>query len=195
MTVPVFPVALIRTLKRNLASSSAVLTSPFTGTQQVQDWGGRWWEYSFDIAILHGQQGRMLSAFLAALGGPVGTFLFSDPSIINPTGIGAPAVNGAGQTGNILVTDGWSTAGLKAGDFFQLGADAQTRLYQITEDVVPAGGAATIKFVPALRISPADNAPLVVAQPQVLLRLTGPAPADVSRFDKYEFSLTAREAI
>lgn len=195
MTVPMFPVPLINTLSRRLATAAAVVASPFTGTQQVQDWGGAWWEYEFQMAILHGQNGRLLSAFLAALKGPVGTFLLADPSIYNASGVGAPAVNGAGQTGGTLVTDGWSATGLKAGDFFQLGADSQTRLYQLTADVVPASGAATLQFVPPLRSSPADNALLEVAAPKVQLRLTSAVPAMVSRFDKYEFSISAREAI
>ncbi len=195
MTVPVFPVPLIRSLSRRLAVAAAVVTSPFTGTEQVQDWGGAWWEYDLQMAILHGAQARALSAFLAGMRGPVGTFLLADPSIYNPTGVGVPLVNGAGQTGSSLVTDGWTAPGMKAGDFFQLGSDTQTRLYQLTADVVPAAGAATVQFVPALRTSPADNQALVIAAPQVRLRLTSAVPATVTRFDRYEFTMTAREAL
>jgi hypothetical protein len=104
-------------------------------------------------------------------------------------------VNGANQTGNSLVTDGWGTRRMQAGDFFSLGAGSSLRLYQLTADVVPSGGNATLQFVPALRSSPADNAALNVVNPGVLLRPTGPIPAQIGLADLYRFSLSAREAI
>lgn len=195
MTVPVLPVQLIRSVTRRLAVAAAATQSPFTGTQQVQDWGGAWWEYDLEMGIMQGRNGRLMSAFLAALKGPVNPFLLTDTSIYNGTGLGTPLVNGAGQTGQTLITDGWSATGLKAGDFFQLGTDTQTRLYQLTADVVPSAGAATLQFVPALRTSPADNAALIVAAPQVLLRAKAAIPAPISGADIYRFSFAAREAI
>jgi len=195
MTVPVLPVQMIRTVSRTLRAAVAVQPSPFTGTMQVQDWGGSWWEYEIEMAHQQGRPGRILSAFFAALRGPAGTFLMADPTIYNASGVGTPLVNGAGQGGSTLVTDGWSAVGLKNGDFFQLGTDSATRLYQLTADVVPVAGAATLQFVPPLRTPPADNQPLIVAAPQVLLRLTGPVPAMVQGADRYQFSVQAREAI
>lgn len=195
MTVPVFPSTLIRSVSRKLATAVGASPSTFTGTEQVQDWGGEWWEYEIEMAIVQGRNGQILSAFLAQLGGRRGTFLFADPSIRNTTGVGVPLVNGANQSGNSLVTDGWSATGLKAGDFFSLGTDATTRLYQVTANVAPVAGAATVQFVPRLRSSPADNAPLAVVLPQALLRPTGPVPATISGADRYQISLAAREAI
>lgn len=198
MTVPSFPTNLVTEMSRRLAASVAVASSPFTGTQQVQDWGGRWWEYSLDLKVTQGAAARSLSAFLAALGGSAGTFIFTDQSMDQASTPGTPLVVGAGQTGNTLATDGWpvSQTVMLAGEFFSLGTDTATRLYQLTADVVSNGsGAATLAFVPALRSSPADNDPLEVLAPKVLLRLTEPTPAQVSPADIFRFSLTAREAI
>lgn len=198
MTVPSLPTGLVRTMERRLAAATASASSPFTGTQQVQDWGGRWWEYNFECKITQGREARSLSAFLAALGGSAGKFLFLDPTLDQASTLGTPLVVGAGQTGIALATDGWpaSQTVMLAGDFFSLGSDDTTRFYQLTADAVSNGsGAATLAFVPALRSSPADNAPLEVLAPKVLLRLTEPVPARMSRADNYQFSLTAREAI
>lgn len=195
MTVPVLPTPLVRNVTRRLATSVSATPSTFTGTEQVQDWGGAWWEFDFEMAITQGREGRALSAFFAALGGKRTPFLFRDQSIYPQTGIGSPAVNGVGQTGTSLVTDGWSAAGIYAGDFFSLGSDNLTRLYQVTADVVPVAGAATIEFTPKLRRPTIDNEPLEIANPKVLLRLNGPVPAVISGADKYQFSLSAREAI
>jgi hypothetical protein len=177
------------------AASGPGVTSAFTGTQQPQDWGGRWWSYEIEFAVLQDADGRRLSAFFAALGGVAGTFTFRDPYIRNPVGLGAPSVNGAGQAGTTLVTDGWGARGMSAGDFFSLGSGTALRLHQLTADAVPVAGAATLQFVPALRASPADNAALNVVNPGVLLRASGPIPAQIGLADLYRFSLQAREAI
>lgn len=195
MTAPTFPTDIVRSVERNLAVAATAVSSPFTGTQQVQDWGGEWWEYQIEVAVRQGASGRSLSAFLAQMRGPTTRFLFDEPSIRQNGSYGTPLVNGGSQTGNTLVTDGWSSEGLLAGDFFSLGSDTGTRLYQLTADVTPAAGAATLQFVPALRSSPADNDPLEVVSPRVLLRLTSPIPTRVDPGDLYRFSFSAREAI
>lgn len=194
MTLPTFPVNAVRQVSRRLARPAAVTSSPFSGVQNVQDWGGAWWEYEIEMAVVDADDGRALSVFFDALGGPVGKFLFADPSIVNPTGLGTPLVDGAGQTGTSLDTDGWS-AGLRAGDFFSIGTDDPTRLYRVSADVVPSSGAATVNFFPALRSSPADNAALNVLSPTVMLRLTSPVPSVVQVGHLYQFSFTAREAL
>lgn len=198
MTVPTFPTNLVSEMIRRLASAVASATSPFTGTQQVQDWGGRWWEYQLDLKVTQGRDARELAAFLAALGGSAGTFLLDDQTLDQASTPGTPLVNGASQTGTALVTDGWpvSQTVMLAGDFFSLGSDDTTRFYQLTADVVSNGsGAATLAFVPALRTSPADNDPLEVVAPKVLLRLTEPAAVQISPADLYRCSISAREAI
>jgi hypothetical protein len=189
------PVSRITAVTRTLRSAAAATVSPFTGTQQVQDWGGSWWEYEIEFATLADAEGRALSAFFTALRGPVGTFTFRDGFIRNPTGTGAPQVNGAGQSGNSLITDGWGAVGLAAGDFFSLGAGAALRLYQVTQTFTPSGGAATVQFVPPLRSAPADNAALNVTNPGVLLRMAAAAPSQIGLADLYRFTITAREAI
>jgi len=196
--IPELPLTLVQSLERRLVTSTAAATSPFTGTAQVQDWGGEWWEYSFEMALMKGRNGRRLSAFFAALGGMRGRFLFRDPSVDQADLVGNPAVSGAGQTGNALVTLGWapSVAALQAGDLFQLGLDATTRLYQVTQDAVAdASGQANLQFTPKLRASPAEGAAVEIVNPAVLLRLTSPVPTRIGRADSFRFTLNAREAL
>ncbi len=192
------PLTLVQSLERRLVSATAVAASPFTGTEQVQDWGGEWWEYGVEMARLTGRDGRRLSAFLAALGGPRERFLFRDPTIRQPGSVFAPHVAGGFQTGSVLITGGWPpfSTPMLAGDFFSIGADAQTRLHQITADVVSdEAGLATLAVVPRLRTSPTDGEALEIAAPAVLLRLTAPVPARIGRADTFLFTLTAREAL
>ena len=191
------PLTLVRRMTRTLQAAVVVgpTTSPFTGTQQVQDWGGRWWAYEIEFAQSQGHSARRMSGFLDWLAGGVNTFILRDPSILNPTGLGTPLVNGAGQTGTNLVTYGWTGTGLRAGDFFSLGTGSTLRLHRIIVDAPPTAGAATLQFVPALRYSPAANAALNVVNPGVLLRPTGTIPTMIDRVDKHAFSIQAREAI
>jgi hypothetical protein len=196
--IPELPLTLVQSLERRLVSATAVATSPFTGSEQVQDWGGEWWDYAIEMARTSGRDGRRLSAFLAALGGPRGRFLFRDPTIRQPGFSFTPVVVGWLQTGGTLNTSGWpaSTTPLFAGDFFSMGSDQQTRLYQLTADVISnTAGLASLSFVPRLRTSPADGAALQIAAPAVLLRLTAPVPTRIGRADTFLFTLTAREAL
>lgn len=196
--IPELPLTLVQSLERRLVTATAVSASPFTGTEEVQDWGGEWWDYGVEMARTTGRDGRRLSAFLAALGGMRGRFLFRDPTIRQPGSTLAPEVAGGFQTGGMLVTAGWPpfTTPLLAGDFFSLGTGDQTRLHQVTADVVTdEAGVATLSFVPRLRSSPIDGTPLEIAAPAVVLRLTAPVPTRIGRADSFLFTLAAREAL
>ncbi len=195
MVLPVLPLTLVSSLERRLVTSVAEARSPFTGTSQIQDWGASWWEYQIEMAVTQGNKARRLSAFFGALGGLRGRFLFPDPSIELPVAAGNPYVTEAQVVGaSTLKTAGWGL-GLRAGDFFQLGSDAATRLYQVTADIVPMGSEAVISFVPSLRASVPVGALLGLSAPSVLLRLTAPVPTVIGRADQHRFTLTAREAL
>ena len=195
MAIPILPLTLVTSLERRLVTSVAEARSPFTGTSQIQDWGASWWEYQIEMAVTQGANARRLSAFFAALGGLRGRFLFPDPSIEIPLAAGNPYVTETQATGaNTLRTAGWGL-GLRAGDFFQLGSDAATRLYQITEDVAPVGSEAVLAFVPPLRASVPAGALLGLDAPSVLLRLTAPVPTVIGRADQHRFTISAREAL
>jgi hypothetical protein len=195
MAIPVLPLTLVSSLERRLVTSVAEARSPFTGTSQIQDWGASWWEYQIEMAVTQGTKARRLSAFFTALGGLRGRFLFPDPSIEVPVGPGNPYVTEAQVAGvSTLRTAGWGL-GLRAGDFFQLGSDATTRLYQLIEDVTPVGSEATLAFVPPLRASMPFGTPLGLDAPSVLLRLEAPVPSAIGRADRHRFTLSAREAL
>jgi hypothetical protein len=189
------PTSLIANITRRLAETSAAVASPFAGTEQIQDWGGEWWEYDITIATQYGRDARRMSAFFAQLGGKRGRFLMSDTSIENPAQSGDVVVAGAAQSGNQLNVSGLVEQNLLAGDFFQIGTGAETRMHQLTQDVTVTAGAATLHFVPALRYSPINAAPVEVVSPKVLLRLGQSVPVSIARGDKFNVTFAAREAI
>lgn len=171
--------------------------NPFTLEAQIYQHDGEAWAVNVSYDPLYRSEAAPLIAALMSLRGPVGTFLFGDVLLNAPrgTGGGSPRVNGASQTGIVLVTDGW-TAGqtvLKAGDFFQI----DYALYQALQDVTANGsGQASIDVWPRLRAHE-DNAVIVTASPKVILRLSESSitPISADRDGLYNIAFTAEEAI
>lgn len=156
----------------------AVTASTFTYSPQVQAWSGQMWTMRFTLPP--GKRNTMAKwvAALTSLRGPAGSFLAGDFAHPSPRGVGTgtPLVNGGGQLGTTLNTDGWtpSTTGiLKAGDYIQLGSGSTSRLYMNLTDVNSNGsGQAALELWPSLRTSPADNAAIVINNPRSKFMLT-----------------------
>jgi hypothetical protein len=139
-------------------------------------------------------------AALASLNGREGSFLLGDTANTSPRGTatGTPLVNGAGQTGYDLATDGWTpniTGILRAGDWLQLGSGSTARLYKVMQDANSNGtGQATLTLWPRLRSSPADNAAITVSSPKgrFMLAMDG-AEWSIDEAKIYGLSFTAME--
>ena len=123
-----------RNVEWSPVSSVAAFASPFTLQQQVQAHQGQLWQAKVEWPPMNEITAAQWIAFLLKLNGKQGTFLFGDCVRKTPYGSagGTPIVDGAGQTGQSLLTRGWpaSTAGnLRAGiDWIQLGSAVGTIL-------------------------------------------------------------------
>ena len=178
ITYPVtFPDIGIRAMTIRGNTIVGVSASPFTAQQQVYKHQGEWWEAEVTLPPMKRATAEQVSAFLLKMKGRYGTFLLGDPANTSPRGVGTgtPLVNGAGQTGSSLVTDGWtiSTTGiLKAGDWIQLGTGSSTTLHKVLDDVDSDGsGNATLELFPRIRTSPSDDAAITVSSPKGIWRL------------------------
>ena len=200
LSMPVSPT--YRQIELIMTNKVGEVPSEFTFQDQVQLWSGERWGLKASIAPGTRAQMEAWLTFLAALRGKYGTFLAGDPGGPVPRGVatGTPLVNGGGQTGTSLVTDGWTinvTAILKAGDYLQLGSGTSQRLYKNLSDVNSNGtGQATFDIWPRLRESPADNAPITLVNAMGLFRLSSNVRAwsyDASRI--YTIGFEAIEAI
>jgi hypothetical protein len=179
-----------------------VSQSPFTAVQQVYRYSGQFWEADITLPPMKRADAEYWISFLLKLNGPYGTFLMGDPNGATARGVatGTPLVNGAGQTGNELVTDGWTTSTtgiLKAGDYIQLGTGATSRLYKVLDDVNSDGsGNATLTVWPDLRSAPADNAAITVSNTKTTFRLTSAQTGwDINEATIYGLTFGAREAL
>ena len=114
---------------------------------------------------------------MISLNGQQGTFLLGDPlgSTVRGVGTGTPLVKGASQTGNSLITDGWTasqTGILKAGDYFQLGTGSSSKLYKVLADANSDGsGDATFDIWPSINTAVANDSALTIASAKGVFRL------------------------
>lgn len=179
----------------------AVAESEFTFEEQVQEHQGVAWEISGSLDILNRDQAETYNAFVASLKGRLGTFTLTPAGSGTPRGVatGTPLVNGAGQTGNTLITDGWTnsiTGILKAGDFIQLGSGSTATLHRVLADVNSNGsGQATFDIAPKIVTAPSDNATIVVSNPVGVFRMReNLIPVDIRPPNQHSIRFSARQA-
>jgi hypothetical protein len=191
-----------RAVKITRNSVVAATASPFTGAQTIQTHPGEIWTAALTLPKMKRAAAGPWRGFLLALNGMQGTFLLGDPTEAAPLGsaAGTPVVDGAGQTGKVLATRGWTASQsgvLLAGDRIQIGSGLTARLYEIAADASADGaGLASLDIWPRLRESPADGAGVVTANAQGLFRLTGNDDGwDKNEALFYGISLAAVEAI
>jgi hypothetical protein len=155
-------------------NSVGVARSPYTFQTQVQEFNGQSWGADVTFPEMTRADAEEFNSFLLSLMGQKGTFFLGDPLGQQARGVasGSPLVKGASQTGNQLITDGWtnSTTGiLLAGDYIQIGL----RLYKILKDADSNGsGEATLDIFPRLAESPADNDTIITDSCVGIFRLT-----------------------
>lgn len=147
--------------------------SPFTGTQQVHQHQGAWFEAELALPRMTRAQWAPWAAFLTALRGRYGTFWLPAYLTTSPQGAGGgtPIVDGGGQTGSALDISGGplsTTAWLKAGDFLQVGNELKMALADTDTD---GSGDATIDIYPPIRTSPTAGASVTISNPNGLFRL------------------------
>lgn len=144
--------------------------SPFDGTMQTLEMPGARWEFTVSWQLLSPDDRRELAAFLARLRGRAGRFTYGP--IWSPrraAGAGAPVINGAGQSGEVLSTTGWAANAdaMRAGDWLSY-ADAlgRQRLHQVVVNATAnASGIAALTISPPIRRAGASGAAVEIAAP------------------------------
>lgn len=138
------------------------------------------WVYSFTVVPMRDVDARKWGAALARLSKLTDTFRATPPAYSGPTAayLGpTPEVNGSGQGGLTLDCDGVTpliTVAF-AGDFIEVNEE----LKRLTEDAESdASGEVTFTFEPALRQSPANDAPVELQEPKATFRLVEPVATE-----------------
>jgi len=168
--------------------------SGWTGGRQTLASNRGWWECQLTLPPLVGRDAvNPWRSFVAQARGSANDFQVPVDATAQSALANTVLVNGAGQTGRSLVTDGWpaSTTILSAGEFVTVG----NQLLQLTADVTSDGsGNATISFEPPIRSAPADNAQIEYKNPYALMYCVEEPALSVSVGDVYMLSLNLRES-
>lgn len=211
MTITIsYPIALptqpgIARVKFNDDDAVAVSESPFTFEQQTYVHQGQRFKAMVTLPKMKRVQAAAWVATMRSLGGRAGTFLLGDPDAKAPqgTGLGSPEVSGASQTGNNLITNGWTankTGLLLPGDYIQLGTgapgDSLTRMHMVLQQVnSDSGGNATLLLWPLLRYSPLSGATITLNNCKTQMRLDAAFGYDTDEVSTFNVQFSCTEAL
>lgn len=180
-----------------LQSNTQTFASPINRSIQTSEMVGARWIGSYTLPFMKRPSAGLWQSFLIQCRGAGGRFFGFDPDG-RPNigaGSGSPLINGGGQTGNSLTTDGWDPAvegALMPGDYFSVNGELKMITQQIDVD---ENGFATLVFEPSLRYSPPDNAVINITDPTCIMRLQDDNQAlwEVNHNGLYSLSFTGIE--
>lgn len=168
--------------------------SDWTGRRQTLASGRGWWEGQITFPPIVGTTNvNAWRSFIAKSRGAANDFQVPVDPVAQSASTATPLVNGAGQQGRTLNTDGWplSTTVLQAGQYVTI----NNQLLQLTESVTSNGsGVAVLTFEPPVRVSPADNAAIEYKNPYCLMYLVEEPTLSVETGYVYSLSLNLRES-
>ena len=168
--------------------------SDWTGRRQTLASGRGWWEAQITFPPIVGTTNiNAWRSFIAKSRGAANDFQVPVDPVAQSSATATPLVNGAGQQGRTLNTDGWplSTTVLQAGQYVTI----NNQLLQLTENVTSNGsGVAVLTFEPPVRVSPADNAAIEYKNPFCLMYLVEEPTLSVETGYVYSLSLNLRES-
>ena len=139
---------------------------------QTHRWGGDRWELSIMFPLMGRTTFGPWDAFLTALEGPHGSFLWGPPRYTAPLGTasGSPTVQAAAadRSRTLPITGGTGT--LLKGSLVSIGSGLTRRMYMVLNDVT-LGGTVTLDIWPSLRGQQASGTPIALTNPTCLFML------------------------
>jgi hypothetical protein len=189
----------VRSVQYSAADAVAIVSSPFTGQTQAQQWpGADLWMWTVTMPPLTAQQADDWVSMLLEMRGMANAVQLGDPMHTTPRGAtqgSVPVVDGSvtvAAGGQILYVRGLTASRarlLVTGDHLQVGF----RLYKVLSSVTADGsGKAAIAIWPSLREVPTDGEAVVLNNPKGLFRLATNKrdwSADMTRLTRLSFPL------
>lgn len=174
------PTSGITSLSWTNATASLISRSPFTFQGQSQNYPGAIRYARISVENLNREDAEDWVGFLDSLHGTKGTFLFGDPMAKVPMGTarGTALVNAVSASKDEISAKNVPTTGsqldfLKRGDWIQLGAGLDSRLYKVVRNVSKnntTGVTGLIHIWPSLRITPNNGDVITFENPKGLFR-------------------------
>ena len=208
MAAPSYPLTLpaspaFRSSRWTLKRVTAVSESPFTGQQQVYDYGYALWTVTLTLPPMLRPDAANWEAFMMKLHGRVGTFLLYDPDAKTPQGgVNTSAtLNGAVSVGDYTISIDTNNANMtnvfKAGDYIQIGTAASAKLYMIVDNANSNGaGEATVNIEPPIKVAASDGAAVNYTSAVGVFRMDSPDLGwDTNEVSRYGITFSCTEAL
>lgn len=166
MTIFTFPSIIPASTTFELVTNTKSYRSPLANSVQTASRKGSLWRASLSFKNLHGTDRALMQAFLVKLNGQEHRFSLQDHSFVRRgVGTGVLTVNGAGQTGRVLVC---STTGLSITNYVRIGdyIAFNDELHMVVTDASSDGaGNISIEIAPPIRKPTIDNDSISYAAP------------------------------
>ena len=208
MGAPTYPLTLpsapaFTTSRWTLKRVTAVSESPFTGQQQVYDYGYALWTASLTLPPMMRVQAAEWEAFMMKLHGRRGTFLLGDPDAkaIQGGANTSSVLNGAISVGDFTISIDTNNANMtnvfKAGDYIQIGTAAAAKLYMIVDNANSNGsGIVSVNVEPAIKVAANDQAAVDFTAAQGVFRMDSPDLGwDTNEVSRYGITFSCTEAL
>lgn len=190
------------TSKFGLESNTQTFLSPLSRSVQTLELPGARWMATYVLPPMKRAEAAAWQAFFVKLRGQAGRFYAFDPDARTPRGVatGTPLIDGGNQTGGALTTKGWTpsvTGILLAGDYVAYDTAAGRQLHMVTADADSDGsGEAALSVEPPIRVSPQDDASLIVTDASCTMMLAAPEIVwDAGQTGVYSLTFDAVEAL
>lgn len=186
-----------------IVSNATRFTSPITRTTQSVGRVGDYWAGQIELPPLSRWEDAdavaEFAAFLAKVAGGRDSFYMRPPVDQRHDVDGSPLVDGAAQVGMELKIKGLSNGDiLRAGSFISYETSTFRMLHLVTATVTAGGsGLVDCAIAPAIRKSPANNAPINVVTPSCEMLLDG-VGADLFTLNDvafYQHTMSFAEAV
>lgn len=188
--------------RMRLRGAGALAGGELSAVQRAYLWAGsERWELECEFPPMRRPLAELWISALLSLDGPWGTFYYADPDARSALAAiaGTPLVNGAGQSGEDLLSKGWAANQvLVPGIYFGIGLGFYKNIARAVAD---GSGNATLTLRPRFgvmgRASPAADAPIEYRNPRGLWRLTTPDQGQwtADRVSNYGLSFSAIESL
>ena len=208
MGAPSYPLTLpsapaFQKARWSLKRVTAVSESPFTGQQQVYDYGYALWTATLTLPPMLRAEAANWEAFMMKLHGRVGTFLLFDPDAKAPQGgvTTSATLEGAVAIGDFTIGIDTNNANMtnvfKAGDYIQIGSAAAAKLYMIVDNANSNGdGVATVNIEPPIKVAASDGAAVDYTSAVGVFRMdTADLGWDTDEVSKFGITFSCTEAL
>ena len=208
MAAPTYPLTLptapaFKSARWTLKRATAMSESPFTGQQQVFDYGYALWTATLTLPPMMREQAAEWEAFMMKLHGRKGTFLLGDPDAktIRGGATTSATLNADMAVGDYTVQINTNNANMtnifRAGDYIQFGSAGTAKLHMIVDNATSnSSGVVSVNVEPQIKVAGSSGDAIDYTAAQGIFRMdTADLGWDTNEVSRYGITFSCTEAL